>query len=222
MSKSPYITMNKLAEFTTASATRRKAIIKSLKEESDFKAHYYQAVKAVFNKYLRSAYDATVISDAITQLRKKPIASNWAKADTANSILALQSLLKIEMPDLTKFKVISTFNNIDSITLADVKVLIRPDVYLKHKTTDKIGGVKFHLAKTEKNRLNDDAMKYAAILLKKGLIDHGHDLKLIDNNACLSIEIFGQNYASSPTAFVRSLNELEVSCEEIASRWDDI
>ena len=46
--------------------------------------------------------------------------------------------------------------------------------------------------------------------------------KEIDNNACISLDIFQKEYSFSPAAFKRKVDALTASCEEIALRWDTI
>ena len=220
--KSPYISINKLAEYMEANATRRRAIIKSLKSDSDFTKLYYQSVKSILAPYVKSSYDENIIKNAIDATNSKRITSTWKTTDRDGSIQALECLLSTSMPDLTDYEIVSNVKLVDDLILAGVKVTLKPEVYLKHLKTDKLGAIKFHLAKTESNRLNGKSRQYAATMLKYGFINSGFDANQIDANACISVDIFDESFSVSPAAYVRTMDGLTCACEEIFARWDSI
>jgi len=221
-SMAPYITINKLAEYTEAKAVRRRQILKSLKEDKDYTKVWYQPVRSSLTSYFRSNYDISILNNAIQECQKKSPTTTWDTSDKDNSILALESLKDTELPDLSDYDVVMPDEKLESILLSGVKVTIKPEIYLINKHSRKVGAIKFHLAKTEANRLSQPAMQNAATMIKYGLIESGYNIKDIDTNACLSIDIFAKNYAASPAAYIRTLETLKVCCEEIFVRWDSI
>jgi hypothetical protein len=218
----PYITINKLAEYTKANATRRRQIIRSLKEDSDFRKVYYSSVKLILPKFVKNEYSDEIIDQAITDTTSKSAISDWEIKDKRNSILALKTLKETELPTLKNYKVITGSPKIEKIILGGLKVTIKPEVYLENTKTGKIGAIKFHLAKTIPNRLKDESLEYAATLIKHSLVEHGHDIKNIDTKSCLCIDVFNGLYKPSPSAYKRTLDLLECSCEEIVARWDSV
>jgi len=220
--KKPYISIIKLAEYISATPIRRRQIIKALKEDSDFKKNYYQLVKSILLKYFKSNYDEAILDQAIIDIKNKSISTKWDVSDTKNSIEAIECLRSATFPDLTNYDFVSHPQKIDNIILADVKVTLKPEIYLINKKTGKFGAIKFSIAKTKANRLNISGLECASTGLKYGLISLGVDPKNIDNKACIVIDVFDGCYSSSPTAYKRAVDELVCSCQEIASRWDTI
>jgi len=218
----PYISINKLAEYSQANATRRRQIIRSLKEDVDFKKNYYQSVRAFLPKYFESNYDENLIKDFISEIKKKDCNSSWTETDKENSVLALETLYFSELPDLTDYLFVGNEIKTDSIVLAGLNVRVKPDIYLKHKITGKYGAIKFHLAKTVQNRLNLNAMQCAATIVKYALLQEGYTLQEIDTNACISVDVFEGNYAASPSSYKRTMDSVTANCEEIYHRWDAV
>lgn len=103
--------------------------------------------------------------------------------------------------------------------MGGVKVFIRPDIYIKNKFSGKVGGIKFHIAKTENNRLDLTGMQFVATMIKYGFLSIGYADKDIDNNGCFSIDVFEKNFGTAPKAYKRNLDALTAACEEIAARW---
>lgn len=216
----PYISVNKLAEYMSASATRRRQIIKTLKDDKDFFKLYYSEVRNILPKYFNSGYDNRILDAVIKKIEKKKGTTSWTDSDNPNSILALECLKGTELPDLTDYEIIEFETKIDSVMLGGVKVLIRPELYLRNLYSEKVGGIKFHISKTEANRLDLVGMQYVATIIKYGLIDvGGYTDKEIDNNGCFSIDVFSQNFGTAPTAYKRKLDGLIAACEEISARW---
>lgn len=223
----PYISINKLAEYMNATPMRRREIVKSLKQDKDFIKQRYQKVKATVPSFVRRGYRESILERAIEALEADleqidPVEDQWNYNDCNNSILALKSLSDTTLPDLSDFTIVTDIPKLESISLAGVKVTIKPELYLKNKHSGKIGALKIHIAKTEKNRLTQEGMQYAATIIKYGFIDSGHKEKDIDNNGCISLGIFEKNFGTSPRAYKRDVNALMASCEEIALRWDAI
>lgn len=219
----PFITINKLAEYMNASATRRRQIAKSFKEDKDFKKNYYQLVKAAIPKFFSRGYDNAVLDRAIRKANKMlddASLSDWAKNDYRNTILALEKLKTAELPDLTNYEIVD-LGKLDEIELAGVTVSIKPDIYLKHIKTGKYGAIKVNITKTEGNRLIADSMAHAATMLQVGLIGMGYDQKEIDHKGCFSIDVFDGKFEHSPRAYKRTLASLENACKEYSLLWDD-
>lgn len=218
----PFMSINKLAEYMEADAIRRRQIVKEMKKDSDFRKLRYKPVRDILIKYFKSGYDDSILEDAIIKVEAKKSGSTWDDSDHPNSILALKHLLGTSLPDLTDYDVVNDVSKISSIELSGVTVSIKPDIYLRNKHSKKVGGIKVHIAKTEKFWLNKTSREYAASLIKYAYIAHGIGEKEIDNNACISVDVFKENYSTSPRAYKLLLGRMEASCEEIALRWHSI
>lgn len=215
----PYVSVNKLAEYMLANPTRRRQIIKTLKADKDFTKTRYSEVRNLYSKYFAGGYDNAILEGAIKKIEKKKGTTEWDNDDNPNSILALRCLIETELPDLSDYDIVTDINKIDSIMLGGVKVIVKPDLYLRNKFSNKIGGIKMHIAKTESNRLELIGMQSVATIIKYAYIESGVPESAIDTNACFSIDVFSKNFGSAPKAYKRNVDALTAACEEIAARW---
>lgn len=220
--KDPYISINKMAEYMTASPLRRRQIIKNLKKDRDFYKVYYSEVKKAIPKFLKNDYDSNIIENVIENIENKKHSSDWEKSDNSNSIIALENVLESNLPDLDNYKVIKDSFKIKEIELSGVTITIKPELYFENKKNNKIGAFKFHIAKTPDNQLEEENRIYVATLLKFAFLEHGHSEKIIDDNACVSYDVFKKDYSTSSRAFKRVISSIESACEEIEARWSKI
>lgn len=220
ISQQPYISMNKLAEYMTATPLRRRQIIKILKKDSDFYKVYYSELKNVLNKYFESDYDFDLLDDLINKIEGKQPASDWDKLDNENTLLAIENLLESNLPDLTEYNFDKKVVKLKEIIIEGVRVTIKPDFYLVHKETNKVGAIKTHIAKTPDNQLEDENRMYAATLLKYAFLEKGIQENEIDNVACISYDIFKKDFTHAPNSYKRIMLAVEAACEEIALRWN--
>jgi len=218
----PFMSINKLAEYMEADAIRRRQIVKEMKKDSDFRKLRYRPVREILKRYFKSGYDSSILTAAIEKIEAKKSGSTWDDNDHPNSIMALEHLMLTSLPDLEDYDIVSDVEKVSEIELSGVTVSIKPDIYLRNKHSNKIGGIKVHIAKTKKMWLNKTSREYAAVLIKYGFISYGVDEKEIDNNACISVDVFSEDYSTSPKAYKLLVGRLEASCEEIALRWRSI
>lgn len=217
--KTPYISINKLAEYMQADSIRRRTIIRNLKKDKPpIKQRYYQ-LRNVIKPYFTSHYDKSILDMTIDQIREEQNvfkeATSWKKGDMKNTVLAIEALKQIDLPNLENYDIVNSIV-IDSVELAKVKVTIKPEIVLINKKTDKIGAIKIHISKTK--MLDEHSRRFAATMLKYSFLNNGYESKKIEDSMCLSIEVFDKCYSVSPKTYKRSINSLEASCEEIYSR----
>lgn len=217
--KEPKISVNKLAEYHQANATRRRQIIKALKEDSEFRKNYYFEVRNALPGYFKNDYDNRRLDTLIARIEAKKGTTEWDERDNPNSILALKSLKKIDLPDLSEYDIVTDLDKVNLIEMGGVNVSIKPEIYLRHRKTGRIGGIKTHIAKTKANQLDSTGLENAAVIMKHGFMQYGYSEKEIDNRACIIIDVFQETYGTAPRAFKRSLDSLTACCEEIAARW---
>lgn len=220
--KEPYVSMNKLAEYMEAKPIRRTQIISQLKADRDYYKVFYSNVRNILPNYVKNNFSNINLENAIKRIKAKKSTSTWDEKDHPNSILALESLKDMIVPNVEDYDVVNLNEKVDHIMLSGVKVIIKPDVYLKHKKTKQIGGVKFHIAKTKSSWLSANCLEYASTIIKCGFMHYGYDEKDVDNKACISLDVFQKTFGTSPKSYKRSMNELESACKEIADRWSTL
>lgn len=218
----PIMSVNKLAEYQQANSTRRRAIVKAMKQDKDFRKAYYSNVKNLFPKYVKSEYDESLLESKIKSLNKRNGDTKWENDDINNSIIALESLKSANLPDLSDYEIITDVKKLESIELSGVTIIIKPDMYLRNIHSKKIGGIKSHYSKTEKNRLGETGRASVATIIKYGFMELGYESKQVDNNGCVSIDIFNGEFSCAPGTYKKLIKDLSVSCEEIILRWNSL
>ena len=216
----PYITINKLAEYMTANATRRKSIIKTLKNEDAFTAQRYSAAKNVVLRYFKSGYDNAILDAAVNRIKAKTPITEWEKNDNKNSVLALESMKGTPFPNLTNYTINSNVLNIKQMILGGITVYLKPEICVQNNKTGAYGLFKMHFSKN--NALEEKNRIYAATLLKFALINSGYKVKEIEAKLCMSHDVFLGEYNPSSKTYIRIIREMEAACREIASSWDRI
>jgi len=220
--KTPYISINKLAEYMTADAIRRRQIISALKKDKDFTKNRYSEMKNILPSFFKSGYDISIAETCITKIEKKKAISEFDKQDNPNTILALECLIDTELPDLFSYTMDRKMFDLKSIKLAGLDVTIKPELYFKHNETGKVGALKVHYAKTADNRLEEQNRIFAATLLKYAFIEHGVPEKEVDIKACISLDVFLKGYSTASTSYKQKIYAMEAACEEILLRWDNV
>jgi len=206
----------------TAGAIRRRQIIKNLKKDSDFYKVYYSEVRNALPKFIKSGYDYDIIESVIEKIDEKEPANDWEKNDNSNSVIALENILESNLPDFEDYVFIKDDFKIKHINLGGVKITIKPDLYLQNLKNEKLGVFKFHIAKTPDNQLEDENRVFVATLLKYSMLECGIEPKSIDDNACISYDIFKKDFSTASRAFKRTVSSIESACEEISARWDTV
>ena len=217
--KSPRISVNKLAEYMNADVLRRRQIIRDAKYPQKFKDTRYSEARECIKEYIICQYDKSVILNEINELRGKIPETNFQKSDIKNSIDSLFKVLNTDLPDLEDctiqlFDEVNTLINIDGLDIS-----VYPDIILHSHTTGKIGAIKIHLSK---NYDLTEGLVYASTMVKYFFLNGGHEEKDIDDALCISVDVFRMKYSTSPRAYKRTLQRITAACQEIVSIWNTI
>ncbi len=217
--KTPRISVNKLAEYMIADPLRRRQIVKDQKNQEPVRTSPYSDARRFIKEFIGQHYNEGMLLSAIDTMEQKEVTGKWQITNQKNSLLALNHVIETHLPDLEEYDI--TYNKENNlIRLSGLDISVYPDVLLSHKNTGKKGGLKIHLSKD--NELLDPAMGYVGTLVKYHFIQMGMDEKEIDDNACISLDVFRRAYGVSPKAYKRTIGKVEAACEEICLRWERI
>ncbi len=216
--KEPRFSVNKLGEYMGAKASRRRKLIHDQKYPSPFMTSRYRVAREAIVKFFISGYDETIITQAIDEIRVSALKDE----EKDNSILALEEILKTDLPDLDGVT-IQRYNprKKPKLTVKGLDVSVNPDLVLMKD--DKVGCLKVHIIKTVSSRLNNEAQKLVGTMLTNFT-----DLYLTEEdtppfkNYCISVDCFGNSYEVAPKSDSRRWADIEAACEEIALRWESI
>lgn len=221
-SKTPRISVNKLAEYMGASAGRRKTIIKSqIKPPGEIVVARYRDVYQVLAEYFAEPSEDLFYERAL-ELRNAVGGSDWAKQDkslSADALIACADV--IELIALQGVKVIPSPKTeaAHPFTVGGVRVSIRPEFLIVDTSTGQVcGGIKFSFNKQQP--LVEESCEFVAILVRAYLVEqYGVS---IDSKRCLSIATPTKLVVCAPKATKAKMLAIEAACEEIAIRWKSL
>jgi hypothetical protein len=217
--KQPRISINKLAEYLEATANRRKRIVKDQKTPfSPIVTRYQEADNAIL-RYILSNYDGDLINQAISELENKACTSEHQINDRDSSILLLEHIGDMELPDLSGYK-LSLYDGINpKLIISGVEVSVRPEIIVRKG--NRVGAIKIHRGKTF--TLNEELLKCVAIVLHDFVKEHIADTdEVVDSSLCFAVDAFEKLFAYTPNAVTRRKERIATACEEIALWWDAV
>jgi hypothetical protein len=216
------ISINQLVDFSTATDSKKKRIIRDQKSPDTFKIGWYQTPRACIKKALVNNGDIQPITEGIERLKTKIVTKPQQIQNRNVSLDAMQRFLKIKLPKILKNHSCEVIKEriVKSTFVSDVEVIVSPDVIFKVVLDGKtyIGAVKLHISK---NNIFDikKSSKVSAILYKyMSELSEVYETEVLPE-LCISIDVFGERVATTPINFDESINELEVICEEVKKMW---
>ncbi len=216
----PKISLNKLAEYLTATPSRRRRIVQDQQDPKAFIAARYGDARDAIVEFIASGMsEEEKLLSVAQKLRLDESGSDFARQDRIASANAIDNFLEasdqIELEDLTVVPAEST--STASMYVAGVRVSVRPDAYLKNSVTgDTVGAIKLHFPKT--TPLNDISSKYVATTLKVFLSEE-QGAKFIDHKKCYVVDVSTQTATCAPKSYKKNMNDIAAACEEIRGRW---
>lgn len=214
------ISVNKLAEYLKADSVRRRRIIEDQKEPLDFISIRYSDARQAMIDFIIKDFDKSIIESQIENLSSKESESDFQENDAKTSIEALNSFLKITLPEeLLKFKRTKSTKKY-VLKIKDMNINVNPDVIIKGTIKNKafVGGIKFNIVKGHK--LNDDDRKNVATLIHQVLEEQSKDSPNL--NYCISVDIFNETYDNAPKSYKMRRKQIEYACDELGIIWDSI
>ncbi len=219
VNKEPRFSVNKLGEYLTAKPARRKKIIYDKQYPKPFQGTVgYKEAREAIIKYISKDYDESIILDAIETIKKSTVLKD---NEIENSITALKTILKADLPDLSKVKKTRYKATKEYLNIEGVDISVYPNLILRKG--DKVGCINLHIIKTESNRLSKEASKHVTTVQHKFLETYVcKDGETVNPLMCISIDCFGNSHEIGTKAFSRRLSNIQTACEEIVLWWDSL
>jgi hypothetical protein len=223
MNKKFIISINQLADFSSATNAKKRSIIRQQKEPNKFLVAWYQLPKSRIKKSIENNCDLDPILKGIEELKLRKPEKPRQVLDRQVSIEALSRFINLKLPSMLRNRAYEIIKKVDSksILLYDGEIIISPDVIFRIRINGKtfLGGVKVHISKN--NVFDYIQSKYISSLIYKYLEEvvakPGEEVL---EDLCLSIDIFGERVISAPKNISKSLAEIELLCGEIKTYWD--
>lgn len=216
----PRVSANKLAEYiVTSNPLRRAQIVKDAKSPSTFKVVRYKDAREAIVSYLMNGFNDEILNDCIEYLKSLKPNTPFEEDDINNSIFALDAASTIGIDELSGCVIEKSVGN-TLVNIAGVNVSINPDLLITNLNTNKVGALKVHISKS--NTLNEEALTYVGVLIKRYLINEGIEEKKINEDLCVAVDCFEGNYKTAPKSYKRMLSRIEAACNEFLLKWNSI
>jgi hypothetical protein len=215
-----HISLNPLSEYVYASDSRKDRIIKEQKRPSKLMIVPYTTARAGMKRFFKDGFSIVVITNAIEFLHgKRPIKDFW-KNDRKNSIEALRTFLKLQVPDFKNLKCSFTTKNNKFLVIDNVEIRIAPDLIIRGIKDGQpfVGGIKFHISKGQ--QFSNEQGILAASAIKLFLLNEvAIDEEEVNPDLCLSIDIFGERITPAPINHKGYEKLIRDACEDLKKRW---
>ena len=223
MASNKRISLSQLAEYLTASPSRRKSIISEVANPKPFIVQTYNAASAAISSDIVSGKsDGSKIAEALSDLNLKLTSQiqDWQKQHVKLCIETLDRFEAIKPKlNLAGWDVIEPKAGPGSIFIGGLRVVVSPEAILRKQDGNiiKIGGLKFYFSKSKK--LSKERALYLG-----AIIDWYCEMRLAsygeaDHKCSMIVDLPGNNIVHAPKAKIRNRNDIEAACEEIADRW---
>jgi len=216
-----YISINQFAEFSEATESSKKRIIKQQKTPNKFLIPWYQKAKGAIKKFFTDTKDYSPIENAIKELEAKVPINDRQRNDRAASIQALEVMKKIKLPRILSslsYEVVTTDDK--EIHINDVDVKIAPEIIIKASYKNEIiyGAVKIHICKGKP--FNHVQCSYVAALLyqhlTKKVIKKG---ERVLPELCLCLDVFAERLVPAPENIAAVSSTIRIICGDIKRLW---
>jgi hypothetical protein len=236
------LSANQLAEYLSASYSRKESILRAAKfqsrETSAARIRYRDARASMARCLASNRLDIGILQptrDYLQGIIEQSAAGQRNASDftVSDAKLSLESITAF-LGGMNSYTFSGmTFALGDSrpprLPIEGVAVSVRPDVVVTavgKQQQPKVGGLLLYLGKGT-NREGREAKRKeicetAALLVRLFAEKHLASQGEIDRKLCLSLDVFDQVLHQSPAAYVRRLDNLEAACRGIASQWPAI
>jgi hypothetical protein len=216
-----YLSINQFAEFSSATESGKKRILKQQKNPNKLLIPWYQRAKGAIRKFLANVNDYSVIDNAIKILKEKNPANNRQNIDRNVSIEALEELKKVKLPRLLKYinyELITVEEK--TLLINNVDIIVAPEVIIKASYKGEIvyGAVKIHISKGKP--FNYNQATYVSALIHEFLtrkIAKPHERVLPE--LCLCLDVFSKRLVPAPNNMKNEIITIGKICDEVKILW---
>jgi hypothetical protein len=225
----PQVSAHQMAEYLSATSTRRKAIIQAARFPKTAAVALYDHARdglvSFLNDDTRSLHHITSASEALEKRHGRHDATEWVKRDSKNSIEAVDIFQRTyNRLGISKVECRAVTGRQPLLDAWPTKVSVNLDVMVRQRAPtlpkDKIGGAILLFSKGEASTM----ARAERSRVIAGLI-YTHVNRFLANQGdpdpalCLAIDVLNGVSHRPPGTFARKLRNVEDACTEIAALW---
>jgi hypothetical protein len=216
-----YISVNQLAEFSEATESGKKKILKQQKAPNRLLIPWYQRAKGAIKRFFTNTKDYSPIEAAIQELEGRVPENDRQKNDRNVSIQALETMKKIKLPKLLsslKYELITASEK--DILINDVDVKVAPEIIIKAKYKEQTiyGAIKIHISKGKP--FNHGQASYVATLVYQHITKKvaGKNDKVLPE-LCFCLDVFAERLVPAPENQIKEITAIKRICDEVKVFW---
>jgi hypothetical protein len=216
-----YISVNQFAEFSSATASSKKRILKQQQVPNKLLIPWYQRAKGAIKKYFSNVKDYAPIDSAIKTLLEKIPISDRQRIDRTVSLEALEVIKRIKLPNLLshiEYEIV--LPEIKKTILNDVDIIVAPEILIKAKYKNEViyGAIKIHISKGKPFNLNQ--CKYVSALIYRFLTkEMAKKNEKVLPELCLCLDVFSERLVPASENPLKEIAEISILCSEIKDLW---
>lgn len=220
----PSISANKLGEYMTATAPRRRRILIQQKYPSDYITTRYKESQELIQQFSTGTGLGTAwLRTKAAEIKARPAFKEYTKRTLAlNSDALIQFADFIDALNDKKYKALSFkigSHRSAHLLIAGTRVSVRPELTAEWELPKAggkvVGGVKLHFPKT--NPLSHEAGSYVGALLTDYAGKHLPGTP--DYRACAVVDVPQKKLHWAPKLTKQRADALSAACAEIAGVW---
>ncbi len=231
LNREPRLSANQLAEYLTATPSRRTTIIREAKlPKTSQVALYRDARLAVARCLCAGPGDPDHVGLAISRLTERaadPDASAWTVDDCRRSVDALAAFARLSNElGLSRYEFRTVSGTLPHLLIAGVAVSVSIAATLHRRSrggTSQIGGLTLFLSKAKSEDAASPERAAVSALLCLMLAEErlGH-LGVADYRLCLVLDVGGGRVFPAPKGQARRRKDMTHACAEIARAWPTV
>lgn len=219
--QTPRFSINKLVDYLTANAAKRRRIIEAQKRPVTFRLNWYESAQnTICNFLLDQDRDESIISSEIEKLYSAIPENDQDESKNITNAEALESFLEAyEKIDFNGLVLQRESNQCPKLRCGATDISVRPEIIAagNYRNLPIVGGLKLYFSKD--NRLDDNSSKYITAVLFKYLEDHRSSKGSPNRSFTLVMDVFGGVVYNAPISRSRRFKDIDAACEEIALWW---
>lgn len=217
--KDPRISINKLAEYLSASPARRQTIVRDQKYPSPIRAPYYNEAEAAILSFFENGRNYTVLDRAMMDLGQRTPDTILKTRMASSSLDALVAFADTGLDLLEGFTPVVLPRAQAKLVYQDVAVSVRPELLLKRQHDEKttVGVLKLYFSKGEP--LSEDGGKFVTAACCEHLLQHLKTEGQPDLKAVYVLDVLAKKFFLAPKATKKRLKDISAACSEISAVW---
>lgn len=220
----PRLSVNKLGEYLTCTAIRRRRILLDAKRPKNFMGPRYNDFYAFAPQYLVSnPLDPDIINNAIDEIQGRQFSTPWDEQNKPLNIDLLTSMLDI--PDLLPLEGLTLTalpKDQQHLIIGGVTISVRPEILLTgtHRGREIMGAIKLYLPKTYS--LDRATGEYIGTMVHQHLTTFPPQAGIVNRQFCFVVDVPSRAVYTAPGSYIQRRTNVQVACDEICAVWPTI